>query len=648
MLGDDNDSAQAKNQFLAIMLMTMLAMFWLMFMMPQQPPPEQETQKPDQTELATPGEYNDIVIDASDSEAPTAIQLPPTDTEAISNPELATLENSALRLEFTPVGARLKRATVLLGIDGEDSVQLVPEWGDVSDTQAVYPLGLRFSKEFLGGKLDTRLWDVKQSTDGKALIFSYEIPEVARITKQFSLTESAHVLDCQVSYTSLESKERVLGLDNKEPAYSLYWGPNVDSKDTQKGSQQEIIWRKDSLNTHHSTAKLEPPAGSLQYTHWVDAPDWAGVKSAYFVVALKPEYEAAEAWATGDPKNFRLGLNVPRMALAPGETQTREFKLYTGPTELNALKEAELAGWPELDTALQFFTMFGFMDTFAKLLLSILHFFYSNVVANYGVAIILLTVLVRLIMFPLTFKSALSMRKMQKLQPEMQAIREEYKEDQTEMNRQVMMLYKDRGVNPLGGCFPIFLQMPVFIALYRMLWSAFELRGAPFMLWINDLSEPDALFNLPFAIPVPFTQPWETFNLLPILMGMTMWLSMKMTPMSTGPQNEQQQMIMKIMPFMFALICYNVASGLNLYILLSTVLGIAQSWAIRIYDPLPVHDPEAAPIVVKKEVPKEKPKKKAATRPKPKDFYSAAQYKKREMKKEQRRQKKDNKGSGSR
>jgi len=195
-------------------------------------------------------------------------------------------------------------------------------------------------------------------------------------------------------------------------------------------------------------------------------------------------------------------------------------------------------------------------------------------------------------------------------------------DDKEELQRRTMELWRERGVNPLGGCFPLILQMPVFIALYRMLAMAFELRRAPFIFWITDLSEPDRLMRLPFEIPMPFSpNPIDSFNVLPILMGVAMVLSMKLQPGSATVQNPQQKIMMRIMPVFFAFICYNMASGLNLYILTSTVLGIAQNYIVHISD----IDVDVAP------------KKKAAK--KYGSFYTAAQARKRETAKEARRQK---------
>mgnify|MGYP005840223259 CR=1 FL=1 len=645
MLDDDRDRSLQHKQLISVVLVTVLVVAWSYFFLPSPPPPtnaplepvaqENFASAPDASDSAS--QEFDVLTSPEESDpsapsAPSAPSDPPDHFEAsapvaaadMAEPVTDDAEDDEVRLRgtqldlvFTRVGARLKRATVILGNNGADSVQLVPRWSNTPDAEAVYPLGLRFAEDFLGDELDRRRWDVTLDEEKVEAVFSITLPGTAALKKTFRLYSDAPMLDVEVEYVNLEAVPRLLGRDIGEPAFSLSWGPNVSSEDANKGIPQEIIWRKDSQNEHHPTSKLKlPPRGG--YNERRSGVDWAAVKSAYFVVAIKPDFEGAIGWVAGMPLHFRLGVGVPRMELAPGEAQQRLFRVYLGPTHKASLNKA----WADLDSVMQFFTMFAFMDTFAKLLLGILNWFYHNIIPNYGLAIIFLTVLVRIVVFPLTFSSMKNMKRMQKLAPEMERIKAEVGDNQQELQKRMMEMYREYGVSPLGGCFPLLLQMPVFFALYRMLWSAFELRRAPFMLWINDLSEPDRLLDLPFAIPIPFTESGiDSLNLLPILMGVAMVASMKLTPSSGPIQNPQQKMMMTFMPILFSVICYNMASGLNLYILVSTLLGIAQNYAVHFAD-----------------IDVELKKKKPITRPR--HFYSAAQARKREIAKEIRKEKK--------
>jgi YidC/Oxa1 family membrane protein insertase len=195
-----------------------------------------------------------------------------------------------------------------------------------------------------------------------------------------------------------------------------------------------------------------------------------------------------------------------------------------------------------------------------------------GLVHNYGVAIIIVTIILKAIFWPITHKGLKSMKNMQKLQPKMVKIKEKYKGDPTKMNQEMMNLYKTYKVNPLGGCLPMLLQIPVFFALYRVLLQSIELRHAPFMLWITDLSAPDRLY-LGFDIPYLGGLP-----VLTLLMGASMFLQQKMTPTTADPT---QAKIMMFLPLIFTVMFVNFASGLVLYWFVNNLLSILQQYTIN-------------------------------------------------------------------
>jgi YidC/Oxa1 family membrane protein insertase len=218
---------------------------------------------------------------------------------------------------------------------------------------------------------------------------------------------------------------------------------------------------------------------------------------------------------------------------------------------------------------------FGFFSIIARPLFWFLKWLYG-LSHNYGVAIILLTIITRIPFFPLISKGQKSMKKLADIQPKMAEIREKYKNDPQKMQQEMMALYKTNKVSPMGGCLPMLLQMPVFFALYSTLSTAIELRQAPFMLWIKDLAQPDTLFgHIPHAIPF-----LGGFALgpLPLLMGATSFVQQKMTPSTADPK---QQKIMMLMPIMFTFIFLNFSSGLVLYWLVNNILSIAQQFYIN-------------------------------------------------------------------
>jgi YidC/Oxa1 family membrane protein insertase len=254
-------------------------------------------------------------------------------------------------------------------------------------------------------------------------------------------------------------------------------------------------------------------------------------------------------------------LVEPPLSLAPGQTGGGDYLVFYGPRDLDVLEP--------LGHGLAEAVDFGWFDIIAKPMLAALKAIYS-VVGNYGVAIIIITILVKLLFWPLTAKSYKSMKQMQKLQPQIKKLREKYKDDKQRMNQEVMQMYKTYKVNPMGGCLPMLVQIPVFIAFYKVLYGSIELRHAPFMLWINDLSAPDRLFpdlGIPYVGGIP---------VLTLLMGASMFLQQKMTPATMGDPTQQKMMM--LMPIVFTFIFIQFPAGLVLYWLVNNLLSIGQQY----------------------------------------------------------------------
>ena len=269
-----------------------------------------------------------------------------------------------------------------------------------------------------------------------------------------------------------------------------------------------------------------------------------------------------------------VALVVPGFYL-PSQQKTRhDFRVYVGPKDDKILKNIEAPNAPETPIRLSKVIDFGF---FWPLVWGMLWLFqgFHKVFGNYGLSIILLTALVKIVTYPFTRKAHGSMKKMQKLQPQLLELKEKYRDDPQKLNRATMRLYKENGVNPLGGCIPWLPQIPLFFALFSLLGGAVELRGAPFLLWINDLSAPDTLVDLPFTIPLIVTQ-IDAVRLLPIINGLTTWLQQKFVGNVTPTTDSTQMKIMQFMPIIFIFIFYNWASGFVLYWLCNNVFTIAQ------------------------------------------------------------------------
>jgi len=304
------------------------------------------------------------------------------------------------------------------------------------------------------------------------------------------------------------------------------------------------------------------------YQDYLGQIDWAGIQTTYFLTAILPDNPSQanvriatlEAGVSGVTQ-----LSFDETMLPPGRSIIREFRGYMGPKEMERLEtfggetvRAIDLGWSWVEPLTRFFSLF-------------LKMLYS-VVPNYGIAIIILTILVRIVTAPLTIKQMRSMERMRALSPKLKEIKEEFADDRQKQSEKTMALYKSEGVNPLGGCLPMFLQFPVFIGLFYALRSTIQLRQAPFFGWIDDLSVPETLFEIP-GLGLPF-------RVLPLIMGATMVLQQRITPMQADPA--QAKMMMTVMPVMMTLIFYQFPSGLVLYWMVSNVLAIShQLWIGR-------------------------------------------------------------------
>jgi YidC/Oxa1 family membrane protein insertase len=271
-----------------------------------------------------------------------------------------------------------------------------------------------------------------------------------------------------------------------------------------------------------------------------------------------PEQLATDSKAIADPAGYEAALVYPPMVLATNQVIERTFEVYAGPKEYNTLARLP----KNLDLVMGFGGFFGF---FAKALLLSMNGLHAMALP-YGIAIIVITVIIKLLFWPLTNASTRSMKRMQELQPQMKALQEKYKDDPRKMNMKLMEFMRANKVSPLGGCLPMLLQIPVFFGFYRMLQSAIELRGARF-LWACDLSQPDTLWVIP-GLNFPL-------NPLPLLMGATMLWQARLTPPSPG-MDPVQQKLMKYMPLMFMVFLYNFSAGLTLYWTVQNLLTIAQ------------------------------------------------------------------------
>lgn len=416
----------------------------------------------------------------------------------------------------------------------------LPDTGPVDivqgeDSDVLLPVGVDDN----GIAADMGYYRVSRDTD--SLSFSIQRGHVA-VTKRFDMPSEGYVLGYTVSFQNV-------GPEPVELVPSIGVADRMVPTGDRFGSQSEV-WAQ----VGEDVENLAPEKLDKKSVHFKGSVDWLGVGDRYFLVALEPVTPLSGTVvmerAPGEDRYAAVYVGEQR-SLAPGETYTQEFRLFMGPKELDLFEDAELKMASSVN-----FGMFGIV---ALPILAFLQFIFS-LVGNWGISIILLTVFIKAALFPLSQKSYRSMKGMQKLQPEIEKLKEKHGEDKEALNREMMGLWKEHGVNPLGGCLPMFLQMPIWFALYRVLWNSVELYQTPF-LYFADLSLRDPL------------------GLFPLVLGVTMWLQQKMTP--TASADPMQQKIMRFMPVFFSVIMFTLPAGLVVYILVNNILSIGQQWLIH-------------------------------------------------------------------
>ncbi len=526
------------------------------------------------------------------------------------------------RLELTSRGAAIRTATFSEYDDCDYKnpqplviISPIPKQ-DGSEVLAMANTELIFVEQQLQLPLDRLEWkslDIEtadansQAAGFEATIKNESIGEpVLKLTKTYKVSRDSYLLDCDIAVENLTSTEQRVRLNLAGPGGLNREGLRGDMRKVIAGfidSKGQIA--SESLDARKLTKAKKPddrqltiPGGKLL---------WVAAVNKYFAAILVPVPDEGKDycdWLTdragrfynpdGDSKAdsgdeaLGLDLKLAAAALAANISKTFRFQLYVGPKDKNTFDKNELY------RKLGFFHTIDFMgcccapawiiNPLAFGILAIMKWMHEFWPHNYGIVIIILVFLMRLVMHPVTKKSQVSMSKMSKLAPRAEEIKKKYANNKAEMNKQMMALYREQGASPIMGMLPMMVQMPIWIALYSAVYSSIDLRGAAFLpFWITDLSAPDALFRFP-AVTLPLFGKLDSFNLLPILMGVAFYLQQKLmpSPAAANPQAAQQQKMMQIMlPLMFPLMLYKGPSGVNLYIMASTFAGVVEQHVIR-------------------------------------------------------------------
>ena len=534
-----------KNALIAIVLSILILILWERFLNNYYGPPKEE--KPPQ-EVTTPQAPRPKPREEPRMGTPSTAEQ---QTQQAQRPvKEIRVETDHYIAVFTNQGARLKSFLLKqyrLSVD-EDS----PSFEMVSSSSGVpYPLGIQF-REPVPFNDEGLVYDVKGGRlrlTGDAmgtLTFQGETPWGDTLIKRFTFTGSLYTIGLEVSTGGAR--------------WSTPPGLLLTTGETYQTATRDAVF--EGLVALVGGKLIRESGEDLKEGKQINGQiTWAGFGYTYFLFATVPD---GEDQGTVGVKQAGPGLQINLGTQAPGGSAPKVgYTLFVGPKDVDALKA--------LGKGLERSIDFGYFTFVAAPLLQVLRFSH-RFTGSYGFDIILLTILIKLILAPLTHKSFVSMKQMQKLQPQMQRIRDRFKDDKEKMNREIMDLYKRNKVNPLGGCLPMLLQFPVFIGLYNALRTPIELRHASF-LWIKDLSRPD-YESLPFTF-----FDWKIgFPVLVLLMGASMFVQQWMSP-SVGDPNQRRMMMM--MPVVFTVLFVTFPAGLTIYWLVNNILTIGQQYLIN-------------------------------------------------------------------
>jgi YidC/Oxa1 family membrane protein insertase len=503
-------------------------------------------------------------VPPSASPSPLVQSSPSTAPTVEPFPEVTdTLRNSDLELHLTNRGGGIARAVLLNHLAEQDrrvtlnSEEHPPIGAVVSDPNA--PL----------------LSEYKMRREGETVLFEAASPEQVTIRKRFSFPPAKEKKDNYVAQLDLEFRNAGTA-PYINPGYFLELGSAAPIHPKDYPSYTRLVWCMDAKAKGIDVAWFAGGSGFLglgqraaqpYYLEKLPASEWAAVTDQFFATLIAPlNAKGNSVWSrrfdvTRWPE-LKVGgiegaLGMPGFKVEPGQSYSAQFEIYAGPKLYH-----RLATLPHNEAEVMEFGIFKIVCQALLNALNTLHSF----LGNYAAAIFALTVIVKAILWPIQNKATRSARQMAALSPKMQELKDKYKDDPTRMNQELMKMYKEYGINPVGGCLPMVIQIPIFFGLFTMLRQAVELRNASFF-WIHDLSQPDTVARLAlFGLTIPI-------NVLPLIMAATSFWMTHLTPKSGDPT---QQRMMMFTPIIFIVFCYNFAAALALYYTTQNLLTVLQ------------------------------------------------------------------------
>lgn len=527
-----------KRALLAIVISMAILLLTQPLMVKYFPQPKQQQKAP----------VEDVKPKAAAAAMPSDIQRAEQQAQPVklaAEKEIA-FENEEYRAVLSNVGGVIKSIALKkhLGLDGKPVVLF-----DEPD-----PANATFTVSGLEPGSDKAIFSY--STKRDSVVFTAKFPSGLSVEKEVIFQPGKYAIQLRQTLTNYSTQSRVFN-------YSIVGGSGLTDLSAQDEMYAELVKQVDGKITNVNAKSIKGPVSweGMQV-------NWVSLKARYFSLIMKPPLQFKTIYSNVLPdKRLQSRIGSADFTIAPDSSVTHDFVLYAGPNEYDRMSSLKLG--------LEDSIYLGFTGGIGRILFVILKYIHVGI-KNWGLAIIFLTVLINILTFPLTFKGIKAMKQMQALQPKIEALRKAHKGkgDSQKLNKEVMELYRKYKINPMGGCLPLILQMPIFFALYQVLMRSIELRGASF-LWIKDLSQPDSLIakgSIPFI--------GIELNILPILMAIAMFFQQKLsTPPHTGSNDQmvqQQKMMAIMMPLLFGFMFYRLPSGLVMYWFTNTLLTLGE------------------------------------------------------------------------
>jgi YidC/Oxa1 family membrane protein insertase len=469
---------------------------------------------------------------------------PHVPVDEIKNEEVITLSSDKLKAEFSNIGGSLNAVII-------------------KEYSASLPI------EKIAGlhEYDNRVFIANQESD-TSISYIYE-NSYTKIIKRYEIIPNEYVIKNSIEIHNKSNMSKII--DIFMTGYILKMS-NLEKNNLDLSNDkllfEYVVFTENGIHRKAGAFKFNAKEEKKE----IGKVYWSGFRDRYFCAIIKPQFNTTMySIIPISDKLLKVSMGVEKVTILPNSSVKFGSVIYIGPERLDILKSYN-AGFEKIKK----YYRFGLFDGIAKIIGSLMYFIYKFI-PNWGITIVIISTLIYFSMYPLTLKGMMSMKKMQTIQPMIMHLKEKHKDNPNKLNKEMMELYKEHKVNPIGGCLPMLLQMPVFIGLYQVLWRSVTFKGAKF-LWINDLSQPDRLFVFPLKLP--FIE--NELNLLPILIAVIMFVQQKFTSKSMvitdHAQAVQQKMISTIMPFFIGFIFYKFASGLTLYFTMFYIFSAFSQW----------------------------------------------------------------------